>query len=107
MKKQILFVILGAALAAGCASTRQKMGATGENDQNVLTGGPVTGTTINDLPQPVKNTLQERVPTAEISDIDKQNRNSRYVYKIQFIDNKKYPTMYITEDGGIESPPPQ
>ena len=72
MKLKILTLCAAAALLAGCAETRQHFGASGENDRNVLSGGPVTGTTIADLPQPVKDTLQQKVPHAEIAKLDRE-----------------------------------
>jgi len=71
------------------------------NDQNVLTGGPVTGTTIKDLPQPLKNTLKEKAPTAEIADIDKETQGGQVIYRITFSEPAKNPTMYISQDGAI------
>ena len=103
MKLKILTLCAAAALLAGCAETRQHFGASGENDRNVLSGGPVTGTTIADLPQPVKDTLQQKVPHAEIADIDKSTRNGKLVYAITFAEPGKNPTMYVTEDGKIWS----
>ena len=71
------------------------------NDHDVLTGGPVTGTTINDLPEPVKHTLKETRPNAEIADIDKQAGGGRVIYRIIFTDPARNSTMFIDEDGSI------
>jgi len=101
MKTQILCVIALAALLLGCSSMRNNMGGGGENDKNVLTGGPVTGTTINDLPQPVKNTLKEKAPSSEIADIDKQSQGGRVIYRITFTEPGRNPTMYISQDGSV------
>ena len=100
MKTQILCAIAAAALLVGCSGMRESMGGA-ENDRNVLTGGPVTGTTINDLPQPVKNKLKELAPAAEIADIDKQTQGGRVVYRITFTEPGRNPTMYIAQDGAI------
>src|SRR5215472_10338895 len=105
MKTQVLCLAAIVALAVGCAEARKDMGASAENDQNVLTGGPVTGTTIKDLPQPVKDALQQRVPTAEIANITKENENGRVVYKISFIQPGTNPTMYFGEDGQVVQNP--
>jgi hypothetical protein len=99
MKTQILCAILSAALL-GCSQMRESMGGA-ENDKNVLTGGPATGTTINDLPQPVKDTLKAKVPTAEIADIDKEAQGGRFIYRITFTESGRNPTMYISQDGTI------
>jgi hypothetical protein len=100
MKTQILCAIASAALLLGCSEMRKSMGGT-EHDKNVLTGGPVTGTTINDLPQAVKNTLKEKAGSAEIADIDKQSQGGRFIYRITFTEPAKNPTMYISQDGSI------
>ena len=78
MKNQILCAIAVIGLATGCAEWRKHMGASKENDQNVLTGGPITGTKLTDLPKPVRNTLKEQAPTAEVADIDKQTKDGQF-----------------------------
>ena len=99
--KKVLWVAAVMAAVTGCSQWRHHAGAGAEGDHNVLTGGPVTGTTIRDLPQAVKQTLKQRVPTAEIADITRQNRNERTVYKISFLEPGKNPTLYIAEDGSV------
>ena len=89
------------ALVSGCAEVRKDMGAAAQNDQNVLTGGPVSGTRLQDLPQPVRDSLKERVASAEVADIDKQNRNGLVVYKISFAEPGRNPALFIAEDGKI------
>jgi hypothetical protein len=100
MKTQILCGIVSTALLLGCSEMRKSMGGA-EHDKNVLTGGPVTGTTINDLPQPVKDTLKQKARTAEIADIDRQSQGGRFIYRITFTEPSKNPTMYISQDGSI------
>ena len=89
------------ALVSGCAEVRKDMGAAAQNDQNVLTGGPVSGTRLQDLPQPVRDSLKERDASAEVADIDKQNRNGQVVYKISFAEPGRNPALFIAEDGKI------
>ena len=101
MKTRILCEIALAALLVGCSGMREGMGGGAENDKNVLTGGPVTGTTIKDLPEPVKNKLKELVPSAEIADIDKQTQGGRVIYRITFSESARNPTMYISQDGTL------
>jgi len=101
MKTQILCAIAAVALATGCAETRKDMGAAKENDQNVLTGGPMTGTKVKDLPEPVRNALKDRAPTSEIADIDKETRDGQVVYKVTFAEPGKNPALYITADGNV------
>jgi hypothetical protein len=100
MKTQILCAIVSAAVLLGCSEMRKTMGGA-EHDKNVLTGGPVTGTTIKDLPQPVKDTLKQKAASAEIADIDRQSQGGRFIYRITFTEPAKNPTMYISQDGSI------
>ena len=88
-------------LITGCAELRKHQGASFENNQDVLVGGPISGIRIKDLPPAVRGTLKQRVPTAEIADIDKQTKDGRVIYKIAFIEPAKDPTMYISEDGTV------
>ena len=90
-----------AALITGCAESRKHAGAAAENDSNVLTGGPMVGTRIQDLPAPVQATLQQRAPTAEIAGLDKERENGRTFYKISFIEPGHNPVMWIAEDGSV------
>ncbi|HWH68181.1 MAG TPA: hypothetical protein VNT26_02295 [Candidatus Sulfotelmatobacter sp.] len=99
MKTKILCAISILGLLSGCAWSGKHVGASAYNDQNVLTGGPTVGMTIKELPQTVKDTLKEKVPTAEISDIQRENMGGKSVYKITFLDSTKYPAMWIAEDG--------
>src|SRR5262245_55607623 len=105
MKTQILCAVAAVALMTGCAETRKHMGASAENDQNVLTGGPVAGTRLKDLPQAVRDVLKDRMPTAEVADIDKQTQNGKTVYKISFAEPGKNPAIYIAEDGMVIQSP--
>ena len=101
MKIQILCAVAAVALATGCTEVRKHMGAANENDQNVLTGGPVSGTKLKDLPEQVRNSLKDRAPTAEVSDIDKETRDGKVVYKVTFAEPGKNPALYITADGNV------
>jgi hypothetical protein len=84
MKTHFLWAIVLLALTAGCIERRSHMGGPSDNDHNVLTGGPVTGTLLSDLPQPARATLRKAIPSAEVADIDKQNFDGQVVYKISF-----------------------
>ena len=103
MKIQLLCLISVIVLLAGCAETRERFGGAAETDQNVLTGGPMTGTTLMDLPQAVRYTLQRNAPNAEIADIDKTTRNGQVVYEISFTRPGSNPKIYVTEDGQLLS----
>jgi uncharacterized lipoprotein YajG len=104
MRCQILALMVATAMVAGCSETPQPMGADVDNDQNVLTGGPITGTTIQQLPSAVKETLKERVPHEEIAAIEKTRRDGRVVYDITFIDRRD-PELYLRDDGRVMPEP--
>ena len=93
----ILCAITVLGLLSGCAWSGKHTGATDYNDQNLLTGGPVVGMTIRDLPQTVKDTLQRNVSTAEISNIKRENMSGKSVYKIDSLDS--YSFALGCEDG--------
>ena len=91
-------------LISGCAGMRGHMGGTAQNDHNILTGGPFTGTLLSDLPEPVRETLNETVPKAEIADIDKQLANGKVYYKISFSNPNTNGSVIISQDGKITPP---
>jgi hypothetical protein len=96
----LLSIFAAAALVAGCSETPQYQGAAVDNDQNVLTGGPITGTTIDDLPAAVKQSLREHVPAAEIVSITKSRRDKSTVYDISFA-NSDIRELYLRDDGKV------
>jgi len=100
----ILTLFAATALLFGCSETPQFQGAAVDNDQNVLTGGPITGTTIQDLPTTVKESLKERVPHAEIVSITKTRRHGSVVYNISFA-NSDTPELYVRDDGQVMPEP--
>lgn len=104
MRFLILTFFAAAALLGGCSETPQFVGAAVDNDQNVLTGGPITGTTIQDLPAAVKEALKERVPHAEIVSITKSRRDGSMVYNVSFA-NSDTPEMYLRDDGQVMPEP--
>jgi len=104
MRLKIFALFAAAALLAGCSETPQNMGAAVDNDQNVLTGGPITGTTIDDLPPAVKDTLRQRVPHDEIASIVKTRRDGRVVYEISFLKSED-PDLYLRDDGKVMPEP--
>jgi hypothetical protein len=104
MKTSTLPLLAAAALLAGCAGSHHhstNMGASSDTDQNVLTGGPISGTMIRDLPHPVQQTLNRYEPGAEITDIAKLKRDNTIVYRINFMDPLHNPSLYIMDNGGI------
>jgi hypothetical protein len=104
MKIGLLCALAALGLSGGCAEIRKNVGGTAQNDQNILTGGPFAGTTLKDLPPAVRNTLRQKLPTAEIADIDKQQSDGRVLYKISFAQPGSNGSMTISEDGTIVPP---
>jgi hypothetical protein len=101
MRLNILLSIFAVeALLAVCSDTPQFVGAAVDNVQNVLTGGPITGTTIDDLPTAVKQSLKVQVPHAEIVSITKSRRDKSVVYDVTFA-NSDTPELYLREDGAV------
>jgi hypothetical protein len=100
----LLSIFAAAALLAGCSETPQFVGAAVDNDQNVLTGGPITGTTIEDLPAAVKQSLREHVPAAEIVSITRSRRDKSVVYDFSFA-NSDTRELYLRDDGKVLSEP--
>jgi hypothetical protein len=86
---------------SGCAVFHRNVGGAADTDQNVLTGGPVTGIRIKDLPAPVRTVLRQEAPAAEIADISTRTRDGRLIYRIVFSEPARNPTVYIAEDGTL------
>jgi hypothetical protein len=99
LKIKILALVATGALLAGCSQTPQFQGAAVDNDQNVLTGGPITGITIDDLPNPVKSALKKRVPSAEIASIVRTQLQRHAIYEIFFSDADTYSPLRLRDDG--------
>ena len=68
----------------------------------VLTGGPVTGITLSDLPPQVVKRIQERAPDAEISYINKEKQGDKVTYEVVFKD-RMHPALRIAADGTVLS----
>ena len=100
MKVGLVFLVVLIVLT-GCSGFRKNAGGSAQNDQNVMTGGPVTGVRIADLPGPVQRVLRKAEPSAEVADIQQRTHDGRLVYRIVFSDPVRNPTMYIAEDGTI------
>lgn len=89
------------AIVAGCRQTPEHMGAAVDNDSNVLTGGPITGITLQDLSPAVKEALKQQAPHAEIELIEKKTRAGQVVYKFTFSESSNTPELYVSEDGTV------
>ena len=65
-----------------------------------LTGGPVTGLTLSDLPPKVVKTIQQRAPDAEIDFISKETHGDQTSYLIAF-KNQARPKLHLAQDGTV------
>ena len=101
MKLEVLCLGTLLCLSGGCAYFRGDARGAAEMDNNVLTGGPVTGIRIKDLPGPVQQVLKEKSPHAEVADLSTRTRDGRFIYRIVFSEPAQNPTLYIAEDGKI------
>ena len=95
----VFVVVAFGAIIAGCRQTPENMGAAVDHDSNVLTGGPITGITLQDLSPAVKEALKQQVPHAEIELIEKKTRNGQPVYVFTFSESSDTPKLYVSEDG--------
>jgi hypothetical protein len=71
---------------------------------NVLTGGPVSGITLNDLPPAVVKSLQRRAPDAQLDSITKEGAGDKTIYVITFKD-QVHPALHLALDGMIVDEP--
>ncbi|HKQ38498.1 MAG TPA: PepSY-like domain-containing protein [Verrucomicrobiae bacterium] len=63
--------------------------------------GPVIGTRFSDTPAAVQETIKREAKGAEIADIDKERRNGRVLYEVEFKDPGRNREIHIAEDGSI------
>ena len=63
--------------------------------------GPMIGTTFADTPAPVQAAIKREARGAEIADIDKERRDGRIVYEVEFKDPGRNREIHIAEDGSI------
>ena len=98
---KFLCSLIAASLLAGCAGSHQHMGAANDRDQNAVADRATGGTTVQQLPDAVKQTLQQRLPHARVADVAKKNLNGQTVYEISFKEAGKNPKLFITENGKV------
>ncbi len=101
MRIWIFAVIAATAMVTSCTQTPRNMGAAVDNDSNVLTGGPITGVTLEDLPESVKHTLKETVPHAEIVSIQRFSRDGSVIYDFHFTEPESNPDLFVSEEGRV------
>jgi hypothetical protein len=67
---------------------------------SIITGGPVAGVTLNDLPPAVVKTIQRRAPDAQVESIVKEVHGDQTTYAVTFKDGV-HPAMRLASDGTI------
>jgi len=63
--------------------------------------GPVIGTRFSDTPPAVQATIKREAKGAEIADIDKERRDGRVLYEVEFKNPGRNVELHIAEDGSI------
>ena len=66
-----------------------------------MTPTGAVGTPLSALPEAVQKTVKEQAPNAPIADISREQDNGRTVYKVEFRDQGKNPTIKVAEDGTL------
>jgi uncharacterized membrane protein YkoI len=74
-------------------------GATGSNTETIK--GPMIGTRFSDTPAAVQAAIKREARGAEIADIDKENRDGRVVYEVEFKDPGRNREIHLAEDGSV------
>ncbi len=69
--------------------------------EKALTPTGAVGTKFSALPEKVQRSIQAHAPETEISDISRSEDNGRVIYKVEFKDQGKNPTMKFAEDGTV------
>lgn len=74
------------------------------------TAGPLTraltptgaaGTPLSALPLEVQRTIQAHAPQVQIKDVTRQEVNGRVIYRVEFVDDGKNPSIRVAEDGAL------
>jgi len=63
--------------------------------------GPMIGTRFSDTPPAVQATIKREAHGAEIADIDKERRDGRVLYEVEFKDPGKNREIHVAEDGSV------
>jgi uncharacterized membrane protein YkoI len=63
--------------------------------------GPLMGTQLSDTPPAVQETIKREAHGADIADIDKERRNGRVIYEVEFKNPGRNREIQIAEDGAI------
>ncbi len=69
--------------------------------EKALTPTGAVGTQFSALPEAVQKAIQAKAPQSEIADISRHERDGRVIYRVEFKDQGKNPTMEFAEDGTV------
>ena len=81
----VLSILAGGMLLVGC------------NQSNVENASAE----FSALPAPVQKAVRTEFPDAEVADVEKDSRNGREIYRIEFRDPRRYPAMEVAADGTL------
>jgi hypothetical protein len=82
------------------SGTSKTEGVLGTVDKALTPTGAV-GTQFSALPASVQKSIQAHAPPTDIVDISRSEDNNRVIYKVEFKDQGKNPTIRIAEDGTL------
>ncbi len=88
-------------VAANGTLLSSELGRPAGTIQRALTPTGAAGTPLSALPEAVQKTIQAKAPNAEVSNIAREEDNGRVIYKIEFKEPGKNPTMKVAEDGSL------
>ena len=74
-------------------------------DTGLITGGPVSRVTLNDLPAPAVQTIHRLAPDAVIDTITRETHGEQADYIVTFKENRS-PALEFNRDGDLINPAP-
>ena len=85
MKNKIIPIVAAASMLVGCTKTSVK----------------TASEEFNELPAAVQKSVRASEPNAEVADVDKDTRNGLEVYKIDFREPDRHPSIWVAPDGTV------
>ncbi|HLH55232.1 MAG TPA: hypothetical protein VKY92_16630 [Verrucomicrobiae bacterium] len=68
-----------------------------KDQSNVITGGAVSGITLNDLPKDAVKEIQRKAPNAEIDTITREGHGDKSTFTVTFKDNMHAPLRFASD----------
>lgn len=69
--------------------------------ERLLTPTGAAGTPFSALPLAAQKTIRSHAPDAQVAGITRDEENGRVIYKVEFVDEGKNPTLRVAEDGAL------